>query len=318
MRWLVTGGCGFIGANLVRRLAKAGGQVLVFDNFSRGAPALISDSGVDRVIQGDIRDRAAILNALRDTWSVIHLAAFGSVVDSVADPAPNFDNNVLGTFNILDCARLAGIEKLVFASTGGALIGNAAPPVDENSIPRPISPYGASKLCGEGYCHAFGQAYGIQTVALRFANVYGPYSAHKTGAVTAFIKAVLTGHPIQIFGDGKATRDFLYVEDLCAGIERALVANVAPGSVFHMASGVETGIADLARMIARIAGRPGHPIEFGRKRIGEVERNFARGDAARTAFGFEPEWSLERGLAATLDWFIAKGDSAFLEPSSDS
>jgi UDP-glucose 4-epimerase len=280
----------------------------VYDNLSHGQSTLICDRGACQVIQGDIRDRAAISNALRDVRSVIHLAAFGSVVDSVTDPVSNFDNNVLGTFNVLDCSRLAGVEKLVFASTGGALIGDADPPVDEKSLPKPISPYGASKLCGEGYCHAFGQAYGIKTVALRFANVYGPYSAHKKGAITAFIKAVLTGHPIQIFGDGNATRDFLYVEDLCMGLERALIVDAVPGSVFHIASGVETRIVDLARMIARQAGRPQHPIEFQPKRAGEVERNFARGEAARAAIGFEAEWSLETGLAATLDWFTANGN----------
>ena len=313
---LVTGGCGFIGSNLVRRLVKARGEVRVFDNLSRGSLRLISDVADVRIVRGDIRNPGALKDAMAGVRTVIHLAAAGSVVDSVMDPAENFENNVVGTFNVLNCARLAGVEKIVFASTGGALIGNAAPPVDENSVPRPISPYGASKLCGEGYCHSFGQAYGIQTVALRFANVYGPYSAHKKGAITAFIRGVLTGRPIQIFGDGKATRDFLYVEDLCAGIERALMTQLAPGSVFHLASGVETQIGELARMVAMLAGRPEHPIVFVHKRVGEVERNFARADAARKALGFQPAWNLETGLMATIEWF-RNANAELSEPTSD-
>ena len=315
---LVTGGCGFIGTNLVDRLVSLGAAVCVFDNLSRGARPLISDCGAVQVIKGDIRDRTAMLDALQGVRSVVHLAAYGSVVESVADPVENFTNNVVGTFNVLDCARMAGVEKLVFASTGGALIGNAEPPVDESSLAKPISPYGAGKLCGEAYCHAFGQAYGMQTVALRFANVYGPYSAYKKGAITAFIKALMTGQPIKIYGDGEASRDFLYVDDLCAGIESALLTDLPAGAVFHIASGAETRIVDLARLIAHIGGQPGHPIEFRPKRAGEVERNFARYDAARATLGFEPQWSLERGLAATWDWFAAQGEAAFAENSGDS
>ncbi len=315
---VVTGGCGFIGTNLVERLAQQGARLRVFDNMSRGVPARAAGRGAAEVVKGDIRDRDALLDAMRGATSVIHLAAYGSVVELVADPHPNFDNNVAGTFNVLECARQAGVKKLVFASTGGALIGNAEPPVDETSLPKPISPYGAGKLCGEAYCHAFGQAYGLQTVALRFANVYGPHSAHKRGAITVFIKALLLGEPIRIYGDGRASRDFLYVDDLSAGIERALMQDLQPGSVFHLASGVETRIADLAKALAGIAGRENHPIEFLDKRPGEVERNFARFDAARAAFGFEPRWPLARGLAATWDWFLAQGRSAFAEAVSDS
>ena len=314
---LVTGGCGFIGSNLVARLSGAGASVRVLDDMSRGEPARIAGSGAE-VIKGDVRDPDAVEEALSGVDAVIHLAAYGSVVESVSDPGPNFDQNVGGTFTLLDGARQAGVRKVVFASTGGALIGEADPPVNEDSLPKPISPYGASKLCGEAYCHAFGKAYGIDTVALRFANVYGPHSAHKKGAVTAFIKAVMRDEPMVIYGDGTASRDFLYVDDLCKGIELGLGADVAPGSVFHLASGGEKRVGDLARAVATAGGSPDHPIEYRERRPGEVSRNFARYDLAHEVLGFEPLWSLEEGLAATWAWFREQGEAAFLEELSDS
>lgn len=317
MKIVVTGGLGFIGTNLTRRLLSAGDEVNVYDNLSRGRREWLDDTDA-RIFEGDILDAAELEGAIAGADAVVHLAAYGSVIESVEDPTPNFENNVVGTFNVFSAARDQGVSKVVFASTGGALIGDAEPPVSEDSVPRPISPYGASKLCGEAYCHAFGRAYGIETVALRFANVYGPQSAHKKGAVTAFIKAILADEPMVIFGDGMASRDFLYVDDLTRGIETALKADLLGGSVFHLASGRETRIRELAELIAEAAGRPGHPIEHRAKRRGEVERNFAAYDRAYEALGFTPTWSLEDGLAATWDWFLAHRESAMAEAMSDS
>lgn len=314
---LVTGGCGFIGSNLVPHLIERGHRVKVYDNLSRGRAEWVAATDVP-VIQGDVLDRSALSRALEGVDAVVHLAAYGSVVESVQAPVANFDNNVQGTFNVLDCARLAGVRKVVFASTGGALIGNATPPVSEQSLPKPISPYGASKLCGEAYCSAFGSAYGMETVALRFANVYGPISAHKKGAITVFIKALMTGAPITIYGDGTASRDFLYVEDLCRGIGLALRAELKPGTVMHLAAANEVTVKDLARALARTAGKPDHPIEYFDKRPGEVDRNFARYDLAKSLIGFEPQWSFERGLAATWAWFQQLGDAALQIGTSDS
>lgn len=314
---LITGGCGFIGANLVPRLSRAGYLVRVLDDMSRGDPERIAGSCAE-VIEGDVRDPGAVREALAGMDAVIHLAAYGSVVESVGDPASNFDQNVGGTFTLLDGVRQAGVGKVVFASTGGALIGEADPPVNEDSLPRPISPYGASKLCGEAYCHAFGKGYGIDTVALRFANVYGPHSAHKKGAVTAFIKAVIRDEPMVIYGDGTASRDFLYVDDLSKGIELGLEADVAPGSVFHLASGDEKRVGDLARAVATAGGSPDHPIEYRERRPGEVSRNFACYDLVHEVLGFEPAWSLEEGMAATWAWFREQGEAAFLDELSDS
>lgn len=304
---LITGGCGFIGTNLTRRLVQSGVRsVRVLDNLSRGTWSGLEDCDVTLVEQ-DVTEFHPLSEVFSGVDAVIHLAALGSVVESMEAPEENFRNNVIGTFNVLEAARRANVGKMIFASTGGALIGNAQPPVSETSLPRPISPYGASKLCGEAYLGAFGHAFDIETVCLRFANVYGPYSGHKRGVITAFMKAIKRGDPMVIYGDGSASRDFLYVDDLCRGIERALDATLAPGSVYHIASGVETGVAELAAKVARACGAPDHPVDWRPRRAGEVARNFARYDLARSVFGYEPEWSLDAGLKATWSWFSANG-----------
>ena len=303
MRTLVTGGCGFVGANLVPVLLERGADVRILDNFSLAGRDRVADLDVE-VLEGDVRDPDAVARAVEGVEAVIHLAAFGNVVDSIAEPRENFDVNARGTLVVLEAAAHADARRFVFASTGGALLGDAPPPVDESSVPRPISPYGASKLCGEGYCHAFRGSYGLQTVALRFANAYGPRSEHKKGAVTAFIKRALQGDPLVIYGDGSATRDFLYVEDLCRGIAAA-VAESADGIV-HLASERETSLGALAAMIVDIVGTD-VPIEHMPARRGEVERNFALARRASELLGFRAAVSLEEGLARTVEWFRTNG-----------
>jgi UDP-glucose 4-epimerase len=299
---LVTGGAGFVGATLVRRLAAAGHPVRVLDNYATGDAAYLDGIGAE-LIRGDIRDQPALDAALSGTRAVVHLAAAGSVPESVADPETNFSVNVLGTFRVLDAARRAGAERVVLASTGGALIGDAVPPVNERSLPKPISPYGASKLAGEGYAHAFASAYGLRTVALRFGNVYGPWSGHKRGAVTLFFRAIEGGKPIVIYGDGSASRDYLHVEDIARAIELALARDIPGGTVLHIASGVETTVTQLADLCRTAAGAPGHPVEYRPARVGDVGRNFASYDLAREVLGYQPTISREAGLQQTWEWF---------------
>lgn len=301
-RVVVTGGCGFIGANLVPRL-RAQHEVVIVDDFSRGNPAFLDDANAYRLVRADIRDQAAMEQALAGAEALVHLAAFGSVVESVASPEENFSINVQGTFSVLQAARKAGVRRVVFSSTGGALIGNAEPPVSETSVARPISPYGASKLACEGYCCAFAHAYDMSVTALRFANVIGPISWHKKGAVTAFFKAIMAGRPIRIFGDGSATRDFLYVDDLCRGIVAALDARLPGFAVLHLASGREVSVKELARAACAAAGVPQHPVIFDPRRKGEVERNFASFDLAERTLGFRPQVGLDEAMRLTWRWF---------------
>ena len=300
---LVTGGCGFIGANLVTMLRNRGYAITILDNLSRGSLAYLDDADAYDFVEADIRDEDAVLSAAKGMDAVIHLAAFGSVVESVASPEENFSVNAIGTFKVLNASRRAGIRQVVFASTGGALIGNATPPVNEQSVPRPISPYGASKLAGEGYCCAFANAYDMSITALRFANVVGPISWHKKGAVTAFFKAIMDGNPIRIFGDGSATRDFLYVEDLCQGISAALEAKKSSFNAYHLASGREVSIKELAEIARTVSSAPNHPIDFDLKRKGEVERNFATYNLAQQELGFSPTVPLELAMKRTWNWF---------------
>lgn len=303
-RTLVTGGAGFIGANLVRRLLDLGHQVRVVDLLVTGDRGYLDGLDIE-FVEGDIRDRELVAGALQGVDAVVHLAASGSVIASIEDPASNFSTNVDGTFAVLDETRKAGIERFVFSSTGGALMGNTPPPVNEQSVPKPISPYGASKSVGEAYCHAFAVSYGMRTVCTRFANVYGPYSGHKGGAITVFFKALHSGRPIVIYGDGSdSSRDYLYVDDLCGGITAGLSADVPGGSVYHLATGVGTTVKELVDACCKVAGKPDHPIEYRPARRGEVERNFASYDLAKAELGFIPMVDLDEGLARTWDWYL--------------
>jgi UDP-glucose 4-epimerase len=301
-RVLVTGGAGFVGATLVRRLVESGHAVRVFDNYSAGDASYLA--GVDAgLVEGDILDAAALDAALAGMDAIIHLAAAGSVVMSVQDPVMNFGVNVVGTFRVLDAARRAGVERIVLASTGGALIGDATPPVDEGSLPKPISPYGASKLAGEGYAYAFAKAYGLRTVALRFANVYGPWSAHKKGSTTLFFRAIHAGEPMVIYGDGSSSRDYIHVDDISWALQASLERDLPGGTVLHIASGVETTVAELARLCGEAAGVPDHPVEYRPTRVGEVDRNFATYDLAEQMLGYKPSIDRETGIRSTWEWY---------------
>jgi UDP-glucose 4-epimerase len=299
---LVTGGAGFVGATLVRRLVASGYRVRVFDNLSTGDEAHLA--GVDaELYKGDIRDADALDDALSGIDSVVHLAAAGSVVGSIDDPFGNFESNVLGTFRVLDAARRAGVARTVQASTGGALIGDATPPVNEQSLPKPLSPYGASKLAGEGYAHAFAKTYGLRTVAVRFGNVYGPWCARKRGVLNVYFEALHSGAPLVIFGDGTASRDYVHVSDIAQALQLALEKDVPGGTVVHAASGVETPLTVLADLCRQAAGRPDHPIEYRPARAGEVGRNFATYDLAHELLGYSPTVRREDGIPLLWQWF---------------
>jgi UDP-glucose 4-epimerase len=299
---LVTGGAGFVGATLVRRLVTSGYRVRVLDNLSTGDPAHLD--GVDaELVKGDIRDVAALDDAVNGMAAILHLAAAGSVIGSVQDPVMNFEVNVIGTFRVLDAARRAGVERVVLASTGGALIGDATPPVSERSLPKPISPYGAGKLAGEGYAHAFAKTYGVRTVAIRFGNVYGPWCARKRGVLNIFFESIHSGAPLIIYGDGSSSRDYVHVDDISSALQLALEKDVPGGTVLHAASGVETSVTDLADLCRQAAGVPGHPIEYRPKRAGEVGRNFASYDLAKQMLGYIPSVPREVGIPRTWQWF---------------
>lgn len=303
-RWLVTGGCGFVGVNLLRFLAERGIAVRVLDDLSVGKREDIADLGAELMV-GDVRDSAAVAAAVEGCDVIVHLAAHTRVIDSIEDPWLNFEVNARGTLVLLDAARRHGhVRRFILASTGGAILGDAEPPVHEGMPARPLSPYGASKLACEGYCSAYFGSYGLPTVALRFSNVYGPYSYQKGSVVAAFFKRIMAGQPLVIYGDGRQTRDFLYVEDLCRGVLAATERECA-GETFHIAAGRETEIGSVAELILRITGAK-VPIQREPARAGEVRRNSASIERAAARIGFHPTMELEAGLRTTWRWFAAQ------------
>jgi UDP-glucose 4-epimerase len=299
--YLVTGGCGFIGTNLISRLASLGHRVRVLDNLSMSRREDIEHYGVDLQI-GDIRDLPAVKKACEGIDTVVHLAAHTRVIESVTDPELNFATNAAGTMNVLLACRDAAVQKMIFASTGGAILGEQTPPVHEGMVPRPVSPYGAGKLAGEAYCSAFFGSYGLNTIALRFSNVYGPFSYHKGSVVAQFFRNLMQKQPLIVYGDGQQTRDFVFVSDLVEAIMLADKADAA-GEVFQIASGVETSLRTLLATMKAVLPGVALDVRYEPARTGEISRNYASIEKARRMLGFDPKTKLDLGLKDTWDWF---------------
>ena len=296
---LITGGCGFIGTNLVRHLSTKGYKLRVLDNLSVDNKENLSVVGsglpAAELIVGDIRDAGTVRRAVEGMDAVIHLAAHTSVVESLERPQESWDINVTGTLNLLEACRLNGVTRFIFASSN-AVLGEQPPPVDETKIPKPLSPYGASKLAGEALCSAYCYSFSLKTTSLRFSNCYGPYSEHKTSVITKFINRARQHQPLIIYGDGEQTRDFVHVDDICQAICLCLgVIDSIAGEIFQIASGTETTINELASMIKEIAGND-ISVCFEPRREGEIERNYSDITKANRMLGFKPEVRLRDGM----------------------
>lgn len=322
--YVITGGCGFIGSAFIKRLlAESAHTVRVVDNLSTGRPdALGSPGDIERVaahvvsppgrriqlIVGDIRDPALAEAACRNMDAVVHLAANTGVAPSIVDPVTDCTANVMGTLNYLEGARKSGIRRFVFASSG-ATVGECEPPIHEQLPSRPVSPYGASKLAGEAYCSAYAHAFGIATVALRFSNVYGPGSDHKDSVVAKFIRRALAGQPLQIYGDGSQTRDFIYIDDLVDAMIAAATRDNVAGEVFQIATSRETTLSELTAALSDAFASEGLPqprVEFLERRPGDVRRNFADTRKAKRMLGWAARTELHEGLRRTIRWMIAR------------
>jgi UDP-glucose 4-epimerase len=303
-RVLITGGCGFIGVNLIDFLRReADFDIVVLDDLSLGRKEYLEPYGV-KFIAGDIRNPAIVSEAVVGASAIVHLAADTRVIDSIQNPRFNFDVNVIGTFNLIEISRKADVEQFIFASTGGAIVGHAEPPVHEDIPPRPISPYGASKLAAEGYLSSYFGSYGMKTSALRFSNVYGPRSYHKGSVVARFLKNVLAGKEIQVYGDGEQTRDFVYVDDICRAILQALSTNVG-GQSYQLGSGIPTSVnrlLDLTGQTVRPRAMP--PIKYLPARAGEILHTYSKIDKVCAELGFAPAMPLANGLEKTWEWFV--------------
>lgn len=326
-RWLVTGGCGFIGSALIHRLMGHGGvSVRVLDDLSRGSTGALPAGSWREVLLGSldaswlegvevvvaaVEDRQAVARCAVGADVVVHLAANAGIVQSLEDPHRDLEVNVLGTLNVLDGARLAGAGRVVMASSAAA-VGTAEPPVSETTVPRPSTPYGAGKLAGEAYASAFAQAFGLETVALRFGNVYGPFSGAKDSVVARFIKQWMDGETLVVYGDGGQTRDFIYIHDLLDAVVRAASVPGVGGRVFQIANSRETTVNELARALQAAIGRMdmAEPrVEHGPPREGDVRRSWSDTRLARELLGWRAATSLDEGLEQTVRWFLQRRET---------
>lgn len=325
MKWLITGGCGFIGRNLIKKIKTVTPDacIKVVDNLSVGTledlyysghPAYeIRQNKVDtwtsnyvQVVRGNVVDPDLALRCSTDADIVIHLAANTGVGPSIIDPREDCITNVIGTFNYLEACRTNEIQKFIFASSG-APIGNCTPPIHEEIACHPISPYGASKLAGEGYCSAYHKSYGIDTVTLRFGNAYGPGSSHKESIIAKFIKQALNNEDLEIYGDGSQTRDFIFVEDIVQAILAASTKDGIGGEIFQIATNQETSILELSNKLVQILQENGitnTKLKYGPYRVGDALRNYSDTSKAKDKLGWVPEFSLLEGLKITLEEYL--------------
>jgi UDP-glucose 4-epimerase len=239
---------------------------------------------------------------------IVHLAANTGVAPSVENPRADCQTNVIGTLNYLEAARTNNVSRFVFASSG-APVGECNPPIHEELPAHPVSPYGASKLAGEGYCSAYKRTYGIDTVALRFGNVYGPGSGHKSSVVAKFIRRAMERKPLEIYGDGSQTRDFIYVDDLIKAILLAATRENVGGEIFQIATNTETTVGDIAERLQTLLKDKGINdlvVTHAAARLGDVIRNFSDISKAENVLGWKPDYTLDDGLRMTIDWFMQK------------
>ena len=298
---LITGGAGFVGTNLCRHLCAQGGyRVSVLDNETMGNRSDLADLDVT-FVHGDVRDTEVLARVVPGQDVIVHLAAHTRVVESASDPVGNFDVNARGSLALLEAARRHGVAQVVAASTGGAILGEAPVPIHEDMPARPLSPYGASKLAMEGYLSAYAGSYGMTTCALRFSNIYGPYSYHKGSVVATYMRALVKDEPLTVYGDGSQVRDYLYVGDLVAGIARAITARAQ--GVYQLGRGEGTRLDDLIAVLKDATGRPAARVVHEPARAGEVHTTYCDIAKAQRAFGYAVPTDLGDGLRRTWAWF---------------
>jgi UDP-glucose 4-epimerase len=306
MRALVTGGAGFIGSTLVDRLISDGHDVLVVDDLSRGRMSNLSEAGQQvKFVQQDIQD-PDLVRTVKDfePATIFHLAAQIDVRASVADPARDARINILGTINLAEAARVAGVRKIVFTSSGGSIYGTPSElPVSEQSPIDPRSPYAVSKASGELYLNAFSSLHGVQCTHLALANVYGPrQDPHgEAGVVAIFIERLLGGQPTQVFGDGSNTRDYVYSVDVADAFIRASAA-ASDRRRYNIGTGVETTDRELHSLIARSVGAQDQP-KYAPARLGDVARSAIDSSRARRELQWAPLHDLSAGVMATVEYF---------------
>ncbi len=307
-KYLVTGGAGFIGCNLVRFLLDKGQHVVVLDDFSTGNRenlAEIADS--IELIEGDIRDRETVDRAIDGCKAIFHQAALASVPRSVDNPAATHDVNVNGTLTLLGSARSAGIKRVVFAASSSAYGERAESPKHERMAPLPMSPYAASKVAGEAYMQGYAGVYGMETLSLRYFNVFGPHqdpASAYAAVLPAFVSALLSGGQPTVFGDGEQSRDFCHIDNVC---EANWLAAHAPGEVctgqpVNIACNRRTSLNEMLEQLGSLLGVEVKAV-YADPRPGDVKHSLADISLAKEIIGYEPKVYFEQGLARAIDWY---------------
>lgn len=298
-KYLVTGGAGFIGSHLVEALLADGHQVVVLDNLSSGKKENLSAVWNEiEFIEGDIRSEEDCLRATEGCNGIFHEAALVSVPDSIERPRDNHAINITGTFNLLEAARANGLKRFVYASSAAVYGDNPELPKREDMLPEPKSPYALAKLAGEQYLSVYAECYGLETVALRYFNVFGPRqdpTSPYSGVISIFADSVSKGKTIEIFGDGRQTRDFIYVADIVQANVAAMHSEKAPSATLNVATGKQTSLLELLATLEKIEGREVARV-FKGARSGDIKHSQADIALAQRTLGYNPRTSLEKGL----------------------
>ncbi|HMP74148.1 MAG TPA: SDR family oxidoreductase [Kiritimatiellia bacterium] len=305
--YLVTGGAGFIGGNLVRKLVEMGEGVRVLDNFATGRRKNLEGlEGSVELVEGDLRDEGAVAKAVNGVRYVIHFGALPSVARSVEDPMTTNEVNIRGTLNLYLASRDAGVERVVFSSSSSVYGDTPTLPKEESMLPQPLSPYALSKLAGEHYGRMFTNLYGLKVFSLRYFNVFGPRqdpASDYAAVIPLFIRALIEDRAPCLHGDGLQTRDFTYVDDIVAANLACCTAPAsAAGGVYNVAWGNRISVKELAVTIARLLGKAIEPVH-GAARAGDVRDSQADATRAKEQLGWTPQVPFEEGLRRTIDWF---------------
>jgi UDP-glucose 4-epimerase len=303
---LVTGGAGFIASHIATACVRRGDKVRVLDNLCMGFKRNLAHIADDiEFVEGDVADESITAEAMKGVELVFHQAALASVPMSIERPLATNHSCVTGTLNVLHQAAKAGVRRLVYAASSSAYGDRPFTAKRETDLPQVLSPYAAAKLAGELYCQAFYHSFGLETVGLRYFNVFGPRqdpASPYSAVIPLFVTAILSGRPPIIFGDGGQSRDFIYVDNVVQGNLLAAEAKLAAGQVFNMAEGRQTSLLQLLSLLSNLLGKTVEP-DFQPVRPGDVRESLADITQARTVLGYEPKATLEEGLAATIDYY---------------
>ena len=304
--YLVTGGAGFIGSHIATALVERNDRVRILDNLSTGTRSNLAHLG-DKVelIEGDLLDKAALRQAIDGIDVVYHQAALASVPRSVEKPLETNSACVTGTLSVLDAARRAGVRRVVYAGSSSAYGNQPFMSKRESDLPMPLSPYAAAKLAGENYCRAFTATYGLETVVIRYFNVFGPRqdpASEYSAVIPLFVTAMLAGNRPTVFGDGRQSRDFTFIDNVVTGNLAAAEAPDAVGKVLNVACGQQFSLLDLIASINRVLGTAIEPV-FAEPRAGDVRESLADISAAREVLGYSPLVDFDEGLRRSIDYY---------------